>query len=271
MPEAYLTAGNGRIFYALKSYTLKQFDIFRREAFREMARGNWMKGIGNLLRLAIVVMICNGAADEIKDLLMNRKSDLSDVVIDQIANLAGFSRYTLDSMKREGPVQSVVKQIQPSFGFLTNLWKDIIAANKDPEENLRIDKLRSVKSIPLVGKFYYYWFGKGSNSKDSRHSTASPLERLKQEKSALEAKLKEAKKSKTQLNEEDLERLHVLRFYSGKISRCNKIIDNIKAMPQEEAAACFKTNQPKKAKDEEINLIKGEINEITNEALKAVQ
>ena len=29
MPEMYAKAGNGRIFYMLKSFTLKMFDIFR--------------------------------------------------------------------------------------------------------------------------------------------------------------------------------------------------------------------------------------------------
>jgi len=39
-PEQYLKAGNGRVFYMLKSYTLKQFDVFRREGYNAFKNGD---------------------------------------------------------------------------------------------------------------------------------------------------------------------------------------------------------------------------------------
>jgi len=36
MPQKYLTGGNGRLFYMLKTFTLKQFDIYRREVFQQI-------------------------------------------------------------------------------------------------------------------------------------------------------------------------------------------------------------------------------------------
>ena len=40
MPEYYLKAGNGRVFYMLKTYTLKQMDVFRKEVWHTMKNGD---------------------------------------------------------------------------------------------------------------------------------------------------------------------------------------------------------------------------------------
>ena len=145
----------------LKSYTLKQFDIFRREAFREMARGNVGKGIKNLFYLAGLVIILNGTADEIKDLLTNRKTKLSDRVIDQIAMLAGFSRYTVNKISEVGIGTALIQQIIPPTNFVDNLSKDLLNLYKDFDKSADINELRTIQDIPLIGKFYYWWLGKG--------------------------------------------------------------------------------------------------------------
>ncbi len=164
MPESYLKAGNGRIFYMLKSYTLKQFDIFRREAFREIKKGNWWKGTRNLLYLSTLVIITNGVADEIKDLLTNRKTKLSDRVIDQLAMLAGFSRYNLGKISEIGLGSALVEQIIPPTNFIDNLSKDLLNLYKDFDKSADINQLKTIQDIPLIGKFYYWWFGKGAET-----------------------------------------------------------------------------------------------------------
>ncbi len=163
MPEQYLKGGNSRIFYMLKSYTLKQFDIFRREAFREMKKGNWLKGIKNLLYLTSLVILANGTADEIKDLLTNRKTKLSDRVIDQISMLAGFSRYNLGKISEIGLGSAILEQVTPPTNFIDNISKDLLNLYKDFDKSANINKLKSVQDIPLIGKFYYWWFGKGAS------------------------------------------------------------------------------------------------------------
>jgi len=165
MPETYLKAGNGRIFYMLKSYTIKQFDIFRREAFREMKRGNWWKGIKNLLYLAFLLVLTNGTADEIKDILTNRKTKLSDRVIDQLATLAGFtSRYAVRRISEVGAGSALLEQATPPTNFVDNISKDLMSLYKDFDKSADINQLKTVQDIPLIGKFYYWWFGKGAET-----------------------------------------------------------------------------------------------------------
>lgn len=174
MPEKYLTSGNGRILYMLKSYTLKQFDIFRREAFQEMKKGNWGKGVKNLLYLAFLVVLTNGVADEIKDLLTKRKTKLSDRVVDQLAMLAGFSRYNLGKVSEVGLGSALLKTITPPTNLVDNISKDLIAMYKDFDKSSKINQLRTIQDIPLVGKFYYWWFGKGSDIKKTNERKGIP-------------------------------------------------------------------------------------------------
>ena len=162
MPEQYLKGGNGRIFYMLKSYTIKQFDIFRREAFREMKNGNFWKGLRNLLYLASLTIITNGVADEIKDLLTNRKTKLSDRVVDQLFKLLGLSRYSTSRIGTDGLGATALDIIMPPTNLVDNVSKDLINLYKDFDESADINKLRTIQDIPLIGKFYYWWFGKGA-------------------------------------------------------------------------------------------------------------
>jgi len=148
----------------LKSYTLKQLDIFRREAFREMTRGNWLKGFRNLLYLTFLIMLVNGTADEIKDLLTHRKTSLKDRTIDQLAILIGFSRYNFNKISEVGVGSALLEVITPPINFIDNISKDLLALYKDFDESANINKLRSIQDIPLIGKFYYWWFGKGAEN-----------------------------------------------------------------------------------------------------------
>jgi hypothetical protein len=65
MPEYYAKGGNARIFYMLKSYSLKQIDVFHNKVFMDMKK-NPKKSIGNLVRLATALAAMNASADVIK-------------------------------------------------------------------------------------------------------------------------------------------------------------------------------------------------------------
>ena len=52
MPVAYLNAKNGKIFYTLKSFALKQLDFARRKIVTELARGEYKSAFKNTLVLS---------------------------------------------------------------------------------------------------------------------------------------------------------------------------------------------------------------------------
>ena len=156
MPQKYLTGGNGRIFYMLKTFTLKQCDMFRREAFQKIAApGTRIEGIKNLLWLSTAFVVMNAGADFIKDFILGRPIDIEDKVVDNLLRLAGISKFVTWKAREEGLGSAMVRQIAPPFKAVDAISKDIRTAGD--EKGLEI-----TQSIPVVGKLYYWWFGRGA-------------------------------------------------------------------------------------------------------------
>ncbi|HSW64878.1 MAG TPA: hypothetical protein VLH56_16440 [Dissulfurispiraceae bacterium] len=162
MPQQYLTGGNGRIFYMLKTFTLKQFDAFRREAFQKIAtEGQRTQGIKNLVHLAACFAVANASADFIKDLILGRPINIEDKVVDNMLRLVGISKFVTWKAREEGVGSASVRQIMPPFKAVDALSKDINSAGD--EKGLEI-----TQSIPVVGKLYYWWFGKGAEKSERK-------------------------------------------------------------------------------------------------------
>jgi len=167
VPVNYLRAKNGKIFYALKTYQIKLLDVYRNKVFAQM-RTNPIKGLRNLLRLTFSLVLVNASADFLKDLLMRRPLDsMSDRVAENIAKIMGFNRYTVYKVQTEGPVSTLAEQILPPFQVFDNIYKDAAKAVQIGS-TLTVDELddfliktRSVQNIPIGGKLFYWWFGRG--------------------------------------------------------------------------------------------------------------
>ena len=167
MPEKYLTGGNGRIFYMLKTFTLKQFDIYRNEIFQNIAKpGTRLQGLKNLVGLLSFFVIMNATADEIKDFMLNRKTSLKDRTVDNVLRAVGFSKYLTWKARTEGVGSALVRQILPPFKFIDSVSKDILNGIENGSE--------ITQSVPLAGKLYYWWFGKGKYKNERRRKKVSP-------------------------------------------------------------------------------------------------
>lgn len=155
MPQKYLSGGNTKILYMLKSYTIKVLDVYRNEVMANV-KTNPMEAAKNFTKLTLSLVAMNATADEIKNFILGRPTKLSDVVIDNIFKQVGFSRYSADSVTKSGLGQTVRNIVAPPTKSLDNLTKSG----------------QRVRSIPLVGEPYYWWMGGGAtqNSKQSKGS-----------------------------------------------------------------------------------------------------
>jgi len=166
MPTKYLTGGNGRIFYQLKTFTLKQFDAFRREAFQKIAtEGQRTEGMKNLVKLSGALVAANASADVIKDLILGRPLDLDDKVVDNLMRLVGVSKFATWKAREEGPGTAAVLMAAPPFKAINAIYKDIMTAGDEKG-------LETAQSIPLVGKLYYWWFGKGAGKSERKRASS---------------------------------------------------------------------------------------------------
>jgi hypothetical protein len=107
----------------------------------------------------------NVAADELKDLILGRKTSFKDLVIDNVLKLATFNRYKIRKANEEGLGRAVLEGILPPTQFIDNVWTDLNKVVNNSDESFEITDLKTFQSVPLVGKLYYWWFGKGSKTK----------------------------------------------------------------------------------------------------------
>lgn len=176
MPEAYLRAKNGKIFYMLKSFTLRQLDIYRREGFAKIRKGMETgdkklvaAGLANTVRLAALWVVMGSSADYMKDFLKSlfggsEIEDPEDYVIENLYKAFGLNKYTFDQINRpflgDTPVEAAFSMALPPTKTMNNLWYDF----KDIKKNGWQDPndLKTIRSIPIGGELYYFWFGGGS-------------------------------------------------------------------------------------------------------------
>lgn len=164
MPVGYLRGGNGRIFYMLKTYTVKQLDIYRREIFANLASGDMGKtatGMKNLVSLAISLMLMGMGSDALKNLILGREIEIDDMITDNLIRLMGVTKYQIYKSRVEGIANTFWKTlfIPPVFAPFDDAQKDILALSKGRKE---VKDLDIWGRIPVVGKFYYWWLGGGA-------------------------------------------------------------------------------------------------------------
>ncbi|MCK4788126.1 MAG: ParB N-terminal domain-containing protein [Desulfobacteraceae bacterium] len=228
-PQRYLDAGNGRLFYMLKTFTIKVFDVYRNEAYYKIKNGlkvgdnaEVKKGLKNLARLSMFFVLCNAGADELKDWVLGRKTDFSDRMIDNVLRLFGVSKFVTWKARTEGVGSALARQILPPFKFIDSAGKDIITAGD--ERGLEV-----IGSIPVIGKLAYWHMGRGVSKREDLWNR-----RLRKHKSKLneikegfeKAKDKDAFRRK---HWEELTELKATNELQGKLNKRRKKINELKS------------------------------------------
>lgn len=109
MPLAYMKHPNARSYLWLKSFTVKQLDLVRREAYNEIKNGNVAKGVKNLTQISILLGLAGATTEQVKTWLHNAVAGATggqkketDMKMGNIAMNAfktyGFSEYMLDQL-----------------------------------------------------------------------------------------------------------------------------------------------------------------------------
>ena len=161
MPQAYLNAPNGRIFYALKSFTLKQVDLIRKNVVQEYKAGNKLKAGRRLVGYSVLVGGMNGTIQETKDWMLGRGFNAKDIPnnsYNHLVSLLFAGQYMQERYLKQGDIAGfVANTLTPPMALLTDVGKDIhdLVTKGDtlPE--------RTLKNIPPIGKVWYNFFGGG--------------------------------------------------------------------------------------------------------------
>ncbi len=173
-PESYLTNPNGRVFYMLKTFTLKQLEAFRREGIDMMVTGNASQkaqGMANLIRLMGVLYLINVPVDWLKDWLMGRDPQLSDLMVDNLFKLSGVSRWHLWNFRyRQNPIESVALLALPPAPFIQFPVMDLFDSWSKIEDGdeIKPGDFDFWRILPFAGSPYYWHFGAGADKIQKR-------------------------------------------------------------------------------------------------------
>ncbi len=173
MPENYLNAPNGRIFYALKSFALRQLDLVKRTAIDEMRSGNYLKGFTNLTKYAAYMGMSGGSVATVRDWMQTkefRPEKMPDKAFETLMSIMFLNEYSREKYLKTGNIGDfAVELLAPATPqiFSTIAKAGIEAATADEEADPeKFNKV--IKDIPVAGKASYYWLFGGAERKLER-------------------------------------------------------------------------------------------------------
>ena len=166
-PQAYLNNPDHRILYMLKSFTLKQIDVVRRNVVQEYAKGNKKEAVKNAALLAAYLSTANTGTQYAKDLVLGREvkaEDIPDRAMWNLLSVYGINRYTTDRYLSNGDWKgAVVNTVTPATPIIDSAFS---LGGELLEDDPNVAKL--VKPVPIVGNLVYNWFLGGAEEYDEK-------------------------------------------------------------------------------------------------------
>lgn len=169
MTEIYSKGGVYRLFYMLKTYSIKAVDIVRNDCFMKISEGTKTKnksligeGLMNLARLQFFMLMFGIPKDMLVDFILNREFNLPESVMDNLITSLIFNRFVKRTFEKEGLGSATLNYAIPPFFRMLDTWtKDTMSVVQGKKD---IKDAYGWAYIPFAGKLYYNWLG-GSKHK----------------------------------------------------------------------------------------------------------
>lgn len=171
MPQYYLDHPDGRIMYMLKSFTLKQLDLVRRNVYAEAKKGNYFQASKNMAVLAGFLAASNTGTQVVKDWILQRDIDpdkLPEQAMWNVLSVFGVNQYVADRYLSEGNIKgaigSTILPPTPALDMIYKGAKEIKKYHEDDDYNW----FKVSKELPIVGPIIYSWYGGGKENYNDR-------------------------------------------------------------------------------------------------------
>jgi hypothetical protein len=153
-PQKYLEMRNGKLFYTLKAFSIKQFDYVRQDLQQEWQEGNKVGAMLGLAKTMIYLSLWGATIDELKDFIKGKDVEFSDNVIDNFLQVIFMSKYNAYKIKQDGLGKWAAGIIMPPMKLVDSFVMTALAGSKWADKA----KKTLVRNIPYVGEMYYWWF-----------------------------------------------------------------------------------------------------------------
>lgn len=139
LEQAAAHRGGASLFYTLKTFGLKQIDIYREaagehilEAKRLYAQGNHkaaaneaFKGVKALTSLGVLFAAANASTDVVKDTIYGRPVKPDELLLNNVMKLFLVNRYFNYKVQREGGPKAALELLLPATPVFDRAGKDI--------------------------------------------------------------------------------------------------------------------------------------------------
>jgi len=164
MPQAYLNVPNGRIFYMLKSFMIKQYDVVRREVVQEFKKADTLAGKAEAVKKGATLLgylaVGNAGTGMIKDMALGREVDVDQIpdrAMWSLLGIYGFNKYTAERYLSQGDFLGfATNQLAPAAPLIDAVGRGLGDVGK-----LEVDEdtvARLVKPLPVIGMPVYNLF-----------------------------------------------------------------------------------------------------------------
>lgn len=165
MPQVYLDHPDGRVLYMLKSFTLKQIDLVRRDIVQEAAKGNVFEAGKNAFLLASFLAAAGVPVGIVKDYLRGRDVELTpealaDRAMWSVLGVFGINQYITDRYLSRGDVVGAIQNtLTPAAPLLDFAGETVKQLSKGEQGELTkaLDTVPSIKSTRQI--INNFWLG----------------------------------------------------------------------------------------------------------------
>ena len=164
VPEGYLRSDWGRLFYALKTWALKQIDVLRRQAIGQMVKGakskdikKFSEGAKYLAGYSALVLPAQATVQELRKFVRTgefESENLGDRYVEAMMNASMVgSKYNMSTISRGRVGETITDTVSPAFLGIADTIGTAVKKG---------DPFPIAKYAPPFGDFAYHWFGGGA-------------------------------------------------------------------------------------------------------------
>lgn len=178
LPEEYAKNPNARMLYMLKSFTLKMWDVARKNVYNEWRNGSKIQAAQTAGILALNLSATNYAVGKVKDLMRGRDvsmkpEDLPSDLMWTLLGVFGFGKYQAEQLGSQGLVRTVAGIVVPPVPVadIAEAVYDMATEDEfssdsllDPDKNTR----RVMKKVPYAGEVAAEWFLGGAEAYNAK-------------------------------------------------------------------------------------------------------
>jgi hypothetical protein len=161
MPKMYLENPNGRVLYALKSFTIKQLDVMKKHIYDEYKAGNKGRAVKNAAAYVALIGGANTSVDQFQKIMEGKEINVDDIPEEfafNVLKLFGGSKFLYDKYLQQGKFgEAAIRTVAPPLDVITAPIEDAIGYLSGKEDY----KYKTPKKLPLIGWALHNWFGGG--------------------------------------------------------------------------------------------------------------